>query len=374
VSAAGTPEAGPLAAVRGAMAAGRPADVLQESEAILATATDPAVVVEATAARASALTQVGRPGDAFALLRSARDQQKAAGRPTVAATLSVAESGLRTASGDLPAAISALIEAANDYGAAGDMADQIRAELQLVTGYLMASQPDNARQVMSGCLGAAQRLGDPGVLAEVRHQEGSLLLATGADPVASFEDGLRAADRSGSPVVQIQLRIDLGRALARQDAGRAVTLLSQAERIAAGLGDPLAGANGLAAVGQGWWALGRANDGIRCADRALGLLDGAGAWPLMAGLAVSAADMSNAAGRRADAQRYAGAAVAAGGRIGGPGGQASVMVMLGEAAAQRGDRQTAHNAFGDAVRRLQAAALPVPPQLSAALSELGQRA
>jgi hypothetical protein len=93
----------------------------------------------------------------------------------------------------------------------------------------------------------------------------------------------------------------------------------------------------------------------------------------MAGLAVSAADVSNAAGRRADAQRYAGAAVAAGGRIGGPGGEASVMVMLGEAATQRGDRQTAHNAFGDAVRRLQAAALPVPPQLSAALSELGQR-
>ena len=48
------------------------------------------------------------------------------------------------------------------------------------------------------------------------------------------------------------------------------------------------------------------------------------------------------------------------------------MVMLGQAAAQRGDQQTAQHAFGDAVRRLQAAGLPVPPQLSAALNGPGQ--
>ena len=194
--ASGEPGAEPLAAMRAAQIAGRLADALQASEAVIVTAADPSAVVEAVMARAEALAQVGLAADAFGLLRSTRDKERAAGRPGGAAKLSMAESALHMAAGEMSAAKSALIEAANDFGAADDHADQIRAQLQLAVAYSMTSEPDDVRQILAGCLAAAQQLGDPAVLAEVRHQEGSFLAGTGADPVASFEDGLQMADRS----------------------------------------------------------------------------------------------------------------------------------------------------------------------------------
>ncbi len=114
--AAGTPPADWRAALRAAVAAGRVADVLQAAEALIVTATDPAVVVEAVTARADALAQVGLAADAFSLLQNTRGQERAAGRAGQAGQLSMAESALRMASGDAQAAMSALIEAANDFG------------------------------------------------------------------------------------------------------------------------------------------------------------------------------------------------------------------------------------------------------------------
>jgi tetratricopeptide (TPR) repeat protein len=371
VGASGAPgEAGAeaLTAMRAAIVAGRPADVLQACEAVIARATDPAVVVEAVIARAEALAQIGLAADAFGLLRSTRDKERAAGRPGGAAKLSMAESALHMAAGDMAAAKSVLIEAANDFDDADDTADQIRAQLQLAVAYSMTSQPDDVRQLLAGCLAAAQHLRDPAVLAEVRHQEGSFLAATGADPVESFEDGLQAAERSANPVARIQLRVDLGYALGHRDLNRSAALISEAESIAAALTDLLTGASGLATAAQGWWGVGRAGDSIRCEDQALSRLRELGAGPLLVRQAVVTSDMCTAVGRPEDAQRYLGEAIAVGGQIGGPGGEASAMVMLGQAAAQRGDQMAAQQAFRDAVNRLQAAGLPVPPQLSAAVS------
>ena len=370
--ASGEPGAEPLAAMRAAQIAGRLADALQASEAVIVTAADPSAVVEAVMARAEALAQVGLAADAFGLLRSTRDKERAAGRPGGAAKLSMAESALHMAAGEMSAAKSALIEAANDFGAADDHADQIRAQLQLAVAYSMTSEPDDVRQILAGCLAAAQQLGDPAVLAEVRHQEGSFLAGTGADPVASFEDGLQMADRSANPAAQVQMRVDLGYALGGRDLSRSAALISQAESMAAALTDPLMAANGLATAAKGWWGIGRADDGFRCADQALGRLRALGAWPLFVQQAVVTSDMYTAAGRPADAQRYLGEAIAAGGRVGGPGGEANAMVMLGQAAMQRGDQMMAQQAFRDAVSRLQAAGLPIPPQLFASVNGPGQ--
>lgn len=354
--------------VRAAQLSGRPADVLRACEAALASA-DPAVITEAQAARAQALAQLGRAAEAFAGLDAACREQRAAGRPGEAAKLSVAESALKMASGDLPAAMSALVQAANDFGAAGDIASQIRAQTQLACAYAMASRPAAARQILDGCLSAAQRLGDGEVLAEVRHQEGALLAASDADPSASFEDGVAAADRSGSPAARVRLRVDLACALAPSDISRPVSLLAEAEAVAAGATDPAEAAAGLMAVAQGWWAMRRADDGLRCASRALGLAQAAGAWPLAVGAAVAAADVCAATGRPAQAQRFTSSALDAGGRVGGPAGEAEVMVMLGQASLTRGDRIAARGAFADAARRLRAAGLAVPPQLLAALGD-----
>jgi len=366
------PGADQLAAMRAAILAGRTADILQAAEAVIVTAADPATVVEAVIARADALAQVGLLADAFSLLKTSYDKEHAAGRLDGAAQLRLAESALRMASGDTQAAISSLVQAANDFGDAGATANQIRAQLQLATVYAVTSQPDSVRQVLQGCLTAAQQLGDPGVLAEVLHQEGSFLMATGGDPAQSFADGVQAADRSGAATARIQLRVDLACAVARADANQAATLIAAAQGIATALTDPLACANGLATAAQGWWAIGQAADCLRCADQALSQLRGAAAWPMFVRLAVVITDMCTAAGRSEDAQRYLGAATAAGERVGGPAGAANVMVMLGQAAMQRGDRMSAQQDFRDAVARLQAAGLPVPPQLSAALANPGQ--
>jgi Tetratricopeptide repeat len=205
----------------------------------------------------------------------------------------------------------------------------------------------------------------------VRHQEGSLLAVTGVDPVPSFEDGVQAADRSANPMARVLLRADLGTALARRDPGRAAGLISEAEGVAIALTEPLPCANALATTGHGWWALGRADDGVRCWDHALGLLREARAVPMLVRLAVTLTDLCTVAGRPDDARRYLGAALAAGEQVGGPGGAANAMVMLGQAALQRGDQAGAQQAFRDAVGRLQAARLPVPPQLAAALGNPG---
>jgi tetratricopeptide (TPR) repeat protein len=372
--AGGGPGADPLSAMRAAVIRGRPAEVLQESETVIATATDPAAVIEAVGIRAEVLARLGMAAAAFELLRSTRDRQKAAGRPGRAAQLSMAQAALAMATGDMAGAMSALIEAANGFEEAGQPADQVRAQLQLAVAHAMAGQPDQVRQLLPGCLAAAQQLGDPELLAEVRHQEGSFLAATGSDPVPALEDGLRAADGTANPMTQIQLRADLGSALARPDHERAVDLMSQAERLATPLDDPLAGANGLATAAQGWWALERIADGLRCMEGALERLRRADAWPLLGRLTVAFADMCTAAGRPDEAQHYIDAALAAGRQLSGPGGEAEAMVMLGQTATQRGDQLAAQRAFGDAVRRLQAAGLPVPPPLAAALSDPGRPA
>jgi len=364
--AGGAQRTDPLSAMRAAVVRGRPAEVLQESEAVIVTATDPAAVIEAVGTRADVLARLGMAAAAFELLRSTRDREKAAGRPGRAAQLSMAESALRLATGDMAGAMSALIEAANGFEDAGQPADQVRAQLQLAVAHAMAGQPDEVRQLLPDCLAAAQQLGDPELLAEVRHQEGSFLAATGADPVPGLEDGLRAADAATSPLTQIQLRTDLSGALARRDPERAAGLAAEAERLAGPLDDAVAGANGLATAAQGWWVLGRIADGLRCMEGALERLRRAEAWPLLGRWTVTFADLCTAAGRPDEAQHYLDAALGAGRQLG-PGGEAEAMVLLGQAATQRGDGPAAQQAFGDAVRRLQAAGLPVPPQLSAAL-------
>jgi tetratricopeptide (TPR) repeat protein len=367
-----TPEAGHLAAFRAAMTAGRPADILQTAEAVIVTATDPAVVVEAVSARAEVLAQLGLSADAFRLLRSTRDQELAAGRPGEAAKLKLAEAALDMVAGDVEMAKTALIEAANDFDSAGQAANQIRTQLELAAAFSMTSEPDHVRQILIGCLAAAQQLGDPEALAQVRHQEGCFLAVTRGDPVPSFEDGLLSADRSASPGVQVQLRADLAGAIAGQDPGRAVSLVTQAEDIASALADLTAGVTALATAAQGWWAIGRADDGLRCSEQALGRLREADAWPMFARLAAATADVCTATGRLDEAQRYVGQAVAAGEQVGGPAGAANVMVVIGQAAWQRGDRPRAQQAYRDAVSRLQAAWLPVPPQLLAALNDPGR--
>ena len=368
---AGVQVSGPMAALRAAYLVGRPADVLQAAEAVIVTATDRAEVVEAVAVRAEALAQIGLLADAFSLLRSIRDQEVAAGRPGGAARLSMAESALRVASGDAQGATSALVQAANDFAAAGETAMQIGARLQLAVLYAMTAQPDQARGLFAGCLAAAQQFGDPDALAGVRHQEGLFLAATGGNPVPSFADGLQAADRSGNPITRIQLRVDLGAAQARQDPAGAAGLISAAEGIAGAVADPLTCANAFATAAQGWWSLSRVDDGVRCMDQALARLRSTDAWSMLVRLAAVAADVCTAAGRPDDAQRYLSEASTVAERVGGPGGAASVMVMVGQAAQQRGDQARAQQAFRDAASRLQAAKLPVPPQLAAALGNQG---
>jgi hypothetical protein len=361
----------PLAALRGAYLRGRMADALQEAEAVIVTAADPAAVVEAVATRAELLARLGMAGPAAELLRSTREGERAAGRPGGAAQLSLALSVLALTTGDMAAAVTALIAAANDFEDAGQPAEQVRAQLQLAAAYGLAGRSDRVGELLPGCLAAAQQLDDPQLLAEVRHQEGSVLASAGADPVPGLEDGLRAADRSASPMTQIQLRADLAGALADRDHERAAELAAAAERLAVPLDDPVTGATGLATAAQGWWAAGRITDGLRCMEGALDRLRRAEAWPLLGRSAVAFADMCTASGRPGEARRYLEAALAAGRELG-PGGEAEAMVLLGQAALQRGDRSAAQHAFGDAVRRLQAAGLPVPPQVSAALSDPGR--
>jgi len=370
----GIPGSGPMAGLRAAYLAGRPADVLQAAEAVIVTSTDPAEVVEAVTVRAEALAQIGLMADAFSLLQSTRGKETAAGRPGAAAKLSMAESALRMASGDAQAATSALVQAANGFAAAGETANQIRAQLQLAAVYAMTAQQGRVRDLLGRCLTAARQLGDPEVLAEVRHQEGLFLTAAGGNPAPSFEDGLQAADRSANQVVQVQLRVDLGGTLARWDPGRSAGLISAAETIASAVSDPLACANALATVAQGWWALGRAADGVRCSDQALAQLRAVGARVMLIRLAAVTADVCSAAGRPDDARRYLGEAITVGEQVGGPGGAANVMVIVGQAALQRGDQVRALQAFRDAAARLQAARLPVPPQLAAAIGNPGSSA
>ena len=128
----------------------------------------------------------------------------------------------------------------------------------------------------------------------------------------------------------------------------------------------MTGANALATAAQGWWFTGRAADGLRCWDQALSQLRAASAWIMLVRLAAVVSDLCTAAGRPADAQRYLGEATAVAEQTGGPAGAANVMVMVGQAALQRGDQARAQQAFGAAAGRLQAAGLPVPPQLAAA--------
>jgi hypothetical protein len=91
-------------------------------------------------------------------------------------------------------------------------------------------------------------------------------------------------------------------------------------------------------------------------------------------LAAVTADVCSAAGRPDDARRYLGEAMTVGEQVGGPGGAANVMVIVGQAALQRGDQVRALQAFRDAAARLQAARLPVPPQLAAAIGNPGSSA
>src|SRR6476469_5115303 len=155
----GIPGSGPMAGLRAAYLAGRPADVLQAAEAVIVTSTDPAEVVEAVTVRAEALAQIGLMADAFSLLQSTRGKETAAGRPGAAAKLSMAESALRMASGDAQAATSALVQAANGFAAAGETANQIRAQLQLAAVYAMTAQQGRVRDLLGRCLTAARQLG-----------------------------------------------------------------------------------------------------------------------------------------------------------------------------------------------------------------------
>jgi tetratricopeptide (TPR) repeat protein len=362
-----------LMALRAAAAQGSSDAVLQISEAVLATATDPSVVVETATVRAGALTQIGRMPEALSLLRASRDRLKAANHLTASASLCLAKAGLATSGRDAQAAAGALVEAANDFGLAGDTADQIRAEVQLAMLNAMASQVIPARQILDACLAAARQLGDAEVLAEVLHNQGVVLRSTGADPLPVFEEGLQVVNAAAGPLPpgsRIQLQVDVASAAAGRDPGRANSLLQEAQRAAAALPEPLAAATALAIVAQGWFGISCPLDGAHCGDQGLQVLRNLGAGPQFIGLAASLSDLCRAAGRQADADRYLNEALAVSAPLGVP-GEANVMMMLGQAAMQRGDRQAAQGAFGEAARRLKAVGLPLPPQLVAILGNLG---
>ena len=124
-------------------------------------------------------------------------------------------------------------------------------------------------------------------------------------------------------------------------------------------------------MAEGWWAAGRPVDALRCGDEALQRLRSVGAWPPLIALAVGLADRCGVAGQAADGRRYLGEALAASAPLGAS-GEADVMIMLGQAAMQRGDGAVAMEAFSEAARRLNAAGLPLPPPLVAVLKDPGR--
>jgi tetratricopeptide (TPR) repeat protein len=288
--------------------------------------------------------------------------------PAIRFQAASAKAQVYIAQNDVASAIEAFLSASDDFGAAGDRPNQIMARLQTVPLYAGAGQSHNAAQVVEECVAAARAVGDPGLLADVLYQRGTFQYASGQPDAAkqTAEEGLQVADRSPNVIAQIQFRVAVASAPTGYDPTRSAALLSQAEALVAQLPDPqVAGANSLA-VAQGWKAGGRADDSLRCAQAALGQFGAVSAWPLYINAGLFIADLYGAQSRQY-AQEYIDLA----GRIGGPGGQAEALVQLGQAAFQRGDRASTRAIWQEATAVLHNAGLPVPQQLSNALTSLG---
>ncbi len=99
-----------LARARAAAGAGRWLDVLGATEHVSPAVSDPAVLIDATLLRATALAQLGRAGEALSLLQSARQREAIGGRPAGAAALALGEAELRFALGQPQQVIALLTE------------------------------------------------------------------------------------------------------------------------------------------------------------------------------------------------------------------------------------------------------------------------
>lgn len=364
----GRPGPDPLAPVRAAVNDGRPGDALQAVDGILATSADAAVWLQATQVRAELLVLVGRWAEAISSLQAAREEERAAGRPANAAVLGTAEAQVYSMINDLSQATIALISAANDFGAAGDTANQIRVQLQTAVAYATGGQPQTTRQIIDDCLRSARKLNDPGLIAEVLYQDVAFHQATGQGDAARAlaEEGLQAADRSPNQLTRIQFRVALGPMLASSDPLRMTALLSEAEGLAAQLQDPgVAGPNQLL-VAQGWKLAGRVNDSLRCAQSALNSFRAVSDWVLYMDAGLFIADLYGPQARQ-HAQEYIDWA----GETGGPGAQAEALTQLGQLAYARGDQGSARADWQEAVNLLQGAGIQVPQQLSVAIGNLG---
>ncbi|HUA46608.1 MAG TPA: hypothetical protein VMA77_15355 [Solirubrobacteraceae bacterium] len=362
-----------LEATQAALLNGRWADALALADGAIADTSDPDVIVAATVARGTALAQLERPGEALGSLQMAREREQAAGRVVNAAELALAQAGLQVASGEPQSAIASLVDAADRFGAAGEAMSQVRARLQLAQVNAMTGQLQPAAQLTDACVDEARRLGDAALLAEACNQSGSLHLGAGQldATVASLREGLDAAERSGEPGPRSQLRCNLAIAISGQDPTRADALVSEAEALARTISDQVGRAGVLATAATAWRTIGRAERALRCGEEAVAAFRTAAAWPALLGAEVALADFCSSIGRSDLSNRYAQDALAVADRFGGTQAQAMALSQLGQLAFARGDPAAARNAFGAAARRLREAQLPVPPPLSAALSQLG---
>jgi tetratricopeptide (TPR) repeat protein len=329
--------------------------------------------VQNLVATAGAQQAQGRPAGALATLQQALTTARAGG-PALVGQVMVAIATLRAGMGDSGEAASALQQAAQLFGEAGDRPSEIRAQIELAGLLASSGQADNAMGLLQRCLAAASQVGGNQLMAEVHGAVGQLLLGLGRPQAAAQEFGaaLDLATGLPDPLVAIQLRVFLAVAVFKSgDVSGANSLLAENARRARGIPDLTMSAMGLGAVSDALRVIQRPLDALTVGQEVVAKLRQAGAQPQLVQATLALADICAQVGRPAEFAQHKSEALAGANQLGGPAAVASALMQLGMMAMQRGDQVAAGDLLGQARAQAAAAGVPQPPALTQMLGQLG---
>jgi tetratricopeptide (TPR) repeat protein len=324
-------------------------------------------------AAADAQQAQGRPADALATLQQARAAAQAGG-PALVGQVMVVMASLSAGLGHGADAISAMQQAAQLFGQAGDRPGEIRVQIQLAGLLATFGQTDNALGVLQRAFGAASQLGDRQLMAEARGAVGQLRSGLGQPQAAAeeFRAALGLATGLADPLVAIQLRACLAMAtFGCGDVAGANALLGENARSARAISNLVMSAMGLGATCDALVFIQRPLDAMGVGQEVLAKLGQAGAQPQLVQATLSMANICALAGRPAEAAQYTSQALAAANQLGGPAAAVSALLQLAMMAMQRGDRIAAGHLLRQARTQAATARLPEPPALAQLLGQLG---
>lgn len=331
------------------------------------------VQVQSLLATAGTQESQGRPADALATLQQARNAAQAGG-PALVGQVMVAIATLSAGMGNAGDAVSAMQQAAQFFGRAGDQPSEIRAQIQLASLLVASGQGDNGMGLLQRCLGTASQLGDNQLVAEVRTATGEVLLALQRPQAAAeqFRAALELATGLPDPLAVIRVRAFLAAAAFQSgDAAGANSLLAEDARAARGLNNLVMSATALGTVFNALVLIQRPLDALTVGQEVVAKLRQAGAQPQLVEATLALANICAVAGRPAEFAQHTSEALAAAKQVGGPAAVVSALMQLGMMAVQRNDRTAAGDLLGQARAQAAAAGLPEPPALTQMLGQFG---